>query len=167
MKSFWLTLIFSLIFGASSIILAQEQSEQPATEDQELKQVLSQEGYDKTSPSIVKMVTDAGRRIGTGILLAVHKDDVGFVLTSYSMVAGRDKVAIILKDHSDPLLGRVVDKWIDFDLDLAIIGIKDFPEGQEMITIGDDRKLETGKVVTAIAHAEDGDDANSNKPERR
>lgn len=120
-------------------------------------QVLTQDGYDLTSPAVVKIVSDAGRKIGAGVLVGVHKDNVGFVLTSYSMVAGRDKVAIILKNFPDALLGYVVDKWIDFDLDLAVVGIKNFPPGQMMVTLGPDSKLDSSKVVTAVTHAEDGD----------
>lgn len=154
-----LGLIVGLMLTLGSFSAQAQEGATPEGEEEpaEIPQVLSQDGYDQTSPAIVKIVSDAGRHIGTGVLLGVHKDDIGFVLTSYSMVAGRDKVAIILKDHPDALLGRVVDKWIDFDLDLAVISVANFPEGQSMITIGDDRKLEEGRIITAITHAEHGD----------
>lgn len=135
-----------------SRLIAQEE-----TAGSELEQVLTQDGYDKTSSAIVKMVSDGGRKIVTGAILAVHKDNVGFILTSYTMVAGRDKVAVILKDYPDALLGQVVEKWIDFDLDLAIVAIKNFPPGQPVVTIGDSKVAEIGKVYTIIAHTEASD----------
>ncbi len=156
MKQLTQTLLSLLMLGLiTGNTPAQELERQETTRQHE--QVLTQDGYDKTSPAVVKIVSDAGRKIGAGVLLAVHNDDIGFVLTSYSMVAGRDKVAIILRNYPDALLGQVVDKWIDFDLDLAIVGIKDFPAGQPMITLGPDSKLDSSRVVTSVSHAEDGD----------
>jgi len=150
--------VIACAVAISSVAFSQDTPEEEKNETpQKLEQVLSQKGYDNTSPAVVKMVSDAGTKIGIGVLLAVHTDDVGFILTSYSMVAGREKVAVILKDYPDALLGRVIDKWIDFDLDLAVVAVNDFPKGQRMITIGDDRKLKEGKIVTAVTHAEHGD----------
>ncbi|MFQ5636450.1 MAG: hypothetical protein ACE5IR_00465 [bacterium] len=129
------------------------------------EQVLTQKGYDKTAPAVVKLVSDEGKRIGAGVILGIHKadekkqDDVdlGFILTSYSMVAGRDKLAVILKDFPDPLLGHIVDKWIDFDSDLAIIAIKNFPAGQSTITLGKKKTVQPEDMFTVIAHSQDGD----------
>lgn len=142
-------LVVIVVSIAISYLFAQEES-QPV-------QVLNQEGYDKAAPAVVKIVSDAGRNIGTGVILAVHQDQVGFILTSYSMVAGRDKVAVILKNYPDALLGYIVDKWIDFDLDLAIVGVKNFPAGQPTITLGDASKAELGKTYTILAHTKTGD----------
>lgn len=145
-------LILGLVFNAN--LFAQE------TEEFEVKpfeQVLSQEGYDRVSPAIVKIVADGGKRIGGGVILGVHKDNVGFILTTYSMVAGRNKVAVILKNYSDALLGQVVEQYIDFDLDLAVLAIKDFPEDQVVIKLAEPNKVEIGDVLTTISHTDDGD----------
>ncbi|MFQ5824127.1 MAG: serine protease [bacterium] len=129
---------------------AQEQSEEP-------QQVLTQKGYNKSAPAVIKLVTDEGKKIGTGVILGVHKDDVGFVLTSYSTVAGRDKVAIILKNYPEPLLGYTVDKWIDFDTELAVVAIKKFPPGQPVITFGGSKSAKVGETFTIIGHIEGSD----------
>ena len=78
----------------------------------------------------------------------MHKEQVGFILTSYSMVAGRDKVAVILKDYPDPLLGHTIDKWIDFDSDLAIVAIKNFPEGQPVISLQESKSEQEGDILS-------------------
>lgn len=145
-KAFFVVFIVSLSIGC---LFAQEEG-QPL-------QVLDQDGYDKAAPAVVKIVSDAGRNIGTGVILSVHQDQVGFILTSYSMVAGRDKVAVILKNYPDALLGYIVEKWIDFDLDLAIIGVKNFPAGQPTITLGDASRTEFGNTYTILAHTQTGD----------
>lgn len=135
--------------------LAQAQEEAVQAEPQQ--PLMSDDVYAKNVNAVVKLVSDAGRRIGAGVLLAVHKDGLGFVLTTYSMVAGREKIAVILKDVSEPLLGYIVDRWIDFDQDLAIIAVKNYPEGQTVVTIGDAKSVAIGQTYTVIAHTEIGD----------
>lgn len=120
-------------------------------------QVMTQEGYDQSSPSVVKIVSDAGRQIGNGILVAVHTEGIGFVLTSYSVISGHDKVAVILKNHPDGLLGHIVEKWVDYELNLAIIAVKNFPESQVMATFGRSKKASVDNVYTTISHNEIGD----------
>ncbi|MFQ5649864.1 MAG: hypothetical protein ACE5IY_07970 [bacterium] len=144
------------VLNLSGIVFAQDQ-EKP----ERSKQALSQDGYDHTAPAIVKIVSDAGSRIGTGAIVGVHRDpktneNIGFILTSYSMVAGRDKVAVLLKNHAGGLLGHVVDKWIDFDLDVAIVAVRNFPPGQPVITIGQPKVTESGNIFTAITHTDAG-----------
>jgi len=116
--------------------------------------MMSDDVYAENVNAVVKLVSDAGRRIGAGVLLGVHKDGLGFVLTTYSMVAGREKIAVILKDFGNPLLGYIVDRWIDFDLDLAIIAIKNYPQEQTVVTIGDSRSAAIGQTHTVIGHTE-------------
>jgi len=149
--------LLSLLFFASGLI-AQEEAEAPKT----VEQVLSQRGYDEVAPAIVKLVSDGGSKIGTGALVGVTFDEnkgerIGFILTAYSMVAGRDKVAVILKNHSDALLGHVVEKWIDFDLDIAIVAVRNFPAGQPMVTFGPARKKNEGDLLTTLMHTDRGD----------
>jgi S1-C subfamily serine protease len=124
---------------------------------QESQQIISKEGYEKSAPAVVKIVSDEGKRIGAGVILAVHTDGVGFLLTSYRMIAGRDKVAVILRNYPEPLLGYTVDKWIDFDTDLAIVAIKDFPPGQPVITLGASKSAQIGETLTIIGHIEGKD----------
>lgn len=149
--------IFAAIFAFSTTSTGWSQSELSG-----VKQILSQEGYDLTAPAVVKIVSDAGSRIGAGVTVGMTIDTktddyIGFILTSYSMVAGRDKVAIILKNHSGGLLGHVVDKWIDFDLDVAIVAVKNFPPDQPVVTLGKVKSPKPGDVFTAITHTEGGD----------
>lgn len=125
--------------------------------NEELQQVISKEGYEKSAPTVVKIVSDEGKRIGAGVILAVHTENVGFLLTSYRMVAGRDKVAVILKNYPEPLLGYTVDKWIDFDTDLAIVAIKEFPPGQPATTLGESKSAQIGDKFTIIGHMEGND----------
>jgi len=146
-----ITLIFLLITTLSKAT-AQEESPAP-----EIQPVLSRANLDKSAPAVVKIVADEGRKIGAGVILGIHNDGVGFILTSYSLIAGRDKVAVIVKDYPDPLLGRVVDRWIDFDSDLAIVGVKNFPATAATITLGEPKSARAGSTVTLIAHTDDGD----------
>ncbi len=132
----------------------QSRSQEPGEES---PQALSEEVYEKAKPAVVKIVSDEGKRIGAGVLLAVHTDGVGFLMTSYRMIAGRDKVAVILKNYPEPLLGYTVDKWIDFDTDLAIIAIKNFPPAQQMITLGDSRSAKINETYAAMGHLEGSD----------
>ncbi len=157
MKHVTYLIILSVLIFVSGTALAQDEDETNGK-----KQILSQDGYDEISPAVVKIVSDAGTKIGTGVTVGMHvdeknKDSIGFILTSYSMVAGRDKVAVILKNHSGGLLGHVVDKWIDFDLDVAIVAVRNFPPGQPMITLGKVKEAESGDIFTSITHTPAGD----------
>ncbi len=145
-------LLIVILFNFLQPVNAQEENEQTA-----LKQVLSQKGYDKTAPAIAKLVTDEGKKIGAGVVVGIHEDGAGFILTSYSMVAGRDKVAVILKDYPDPLLGYVFERWIDFDSDLAIVATKNFPLTQRVINFGNPKSAVVGKPSTVIGHVDDSD----------
>lgn len=149
MKFAGLILIVLVTFGAS-----QAQEEAVQAEPQQSVSPLPDEVYTENANAVVKLVSDAGRRIGAGVVLGVHKDGLGFVLTTYSMVAGREKIAVILRDFGDPLLGYIVDRWIDFDLDLAIIAIKNYPEKQAVVTMGDSKAAAIGQTYTVIGHTE-------------
>ena len=152
MKKLNVTLfIIVLLFGFNSY------SQDKNVEKRQLEQVLTQVGYDRTSPAIVKLVADGGKKIGGGVILGSHADGIGFILTTYSMIAGREKVAIILKNHPDALLGKVVDKWIDFDLDLAVVAVRNFPPEQPVIKIIEPNSAEVGDIYTIIAHSDEGD----------
>jgi hypothetical protein len=155
MRRYGFTLsIILLVFCLALNVSAQNEE---TGEDQGPVQVLTQKGYDKTSPAVVKIVSDAGRRIGSGVLVGVHADRIGFVLTAYGAVAGLETVAVILKNHPDGLLGHVVEKWIDHELDLTIIAVKNFPEVKDMITIGDSKKVESNSIYTVVSHFETRD----------
>ncbi|NIR51638.1 trypsin-like peptidase domain-containing protein [candidate division KSB1 bacterium] len=144
--------MFLLVLASVLTVQAQEE-----TEEADLQQVLKQEGYDRNAPAVVKLVSDQGRRIGAGVILGVHEDGMGFILTSYSMVANRDKVAVILKDYPDPLLGRTVERWVDFDTDVAIVAVKNFPADQPVIVLSNDKSVPANETFTIIGHAEEGD----------
>ena len=124
-----------IIISAVQLIAQQGAAEQPQILEPE--EAISKQGYKKAAPAVVKIVSDSGRKIGAGVILGVDEDGDGYVLTSYSTVDELNKVAIILNDHPDALLGRVVDKWIDFDLDLAVITIRNFPAAQTVVSIQD------------------------------
>ena len=68
-------LLLCLLHPAVSLHAQGEAAKEPV-------QVLTQEGYDKTAPAVVKLVSDAGKRIGGGVLVGLHADSVGFVLTA-------------------------------------------------------------------------------------
>lgn len=142
--SCFLLLIFT--FSQSS---AQEEGEQTDT----ATQVLTQKGYDKGAPAVAKLIADEGRRIGAGVIVAID-EKAGYILTSYNMVAGREKVAVVLKNYADPLLGFTVDKWIDFDSDLAIIEVKNFPKNQPTVTLQTPRLIQAGQVFTILGHTD-------------
>lgn len=146
--------IIILVFLAAYFSKSTAQEPGPAPEVQPM---LSRANFDKCAPAVIKIVADEGRKIGAGVILGIHTDGVGFILTSYSLIAGRDKVAVIVKDYPDPLLGRVVDRWIDFDSDLAIVGVKNFPATASTITLGESKSARAGSTVTLIAHTDDGD----------
>ncbi len=140
-----------------TIILALLLAAFTAHAQEALSPVLSRSGYDKSAPAVVKLVTDEGRKIGAGVVLGVHKDGAGFILTSYSMIAGRDKLAVLFKNFPEPLLGQVVERWIDFDSDLAIVAVKNFPPTEPAITLGETKAIDAGKVVTALGHLDSSD----------
>lgn len=141
----WLT--FLLILTTAVIQLKAQEGEVP-------QQVISKQGFEKSAPAVVKLVADEGKMIGAGVIIGVHEEDVGFVLTSYKIVAGRDKLAVILKDYPDPLLGVAVEKWIDFDSDLAIVAIKDFPPNQPVICLQEKKSFQVGESFTILGHTE-------------
>jgi len=129
----------------------------PASAQELIEPVLSRSGFEKAAPAIVKLVSDEGTKIGAGVILGVNKDGAGLILTSYSMIAGRDKLAVILNAHPDPLLGQVVERWIDFDSDLAVVATKNFPVEQTPITLGETKSVLPGEIVTAIGHLDSSD----------
>ncbi|MFQ5709887.1 MAG: hypothetical protein ACE5HO_20725 [bacterium] len=143
------TVVALVIAAASLKAYAQEEEE-----TQSPPQAISQRGYEKSAPAVVKLVADEGKKIGAGVILAVHEDNVGFILTSYDMVAGREKVAVILKNYPDPLLGHSVDKWIDFDSDLAIVAVKNFPADQPVICLQAPRTFQAGDNFTVVGHTD-------------
>lgn len=136
-------IVFFLIF--TTISHSQEEAKQ-------VKQVIKEEGYKRAAPAIVKLITDEGKRIGAGVILGVHKENIGFVLTSYNMVAGRDKVAVILKDFPDPLLGITVEKWIDFDSEIAVIAVKNFPPVENTIRLQIPKEETASEIYTIVGH---------------
>ena len=144
-----------IVIPTMQLIAQQEAAEQPQTLDPE--EIISKQGYEKTAPAIVKIVSDGGRKIGAGVILGVSEDGDGYVLTSYSTVDELNKVAIILKNHPDALLGRVVDKWIDFDLDLAVIVIKNFPAAQTVVSMQNSKSVKIEDMYLLIAHTDTGD----------
>ncbi len=144
-----------IVIPTMQLIAQQEVAEQPQTLDPE--KIISKQGYEKTAPAIVKIVSDGGRKIGAGVILGVSEDGDGYVLTSYSTVDELNKVAIILKNHPDALLGRVIDKWIDFDLDLAVIVIKNFPAKQTVVSMQNSKSVKIEDMYLLIAHTDTGD----------
>jgi len=155
-KSF---LFLLLILMPISQLVAQQEVGEPALKSVDPEEIVSKhkQGYEKTAPAIVKIVSDGGRKIGAGVILGVSEDGDGYVLTSYDAVAGLNKVAVILRHHPDALLGRIVDKWIDFDLDLAIISIRNFPDGQRVVSIQDSKSPKSEEIYLLIAHTDTGD----------
>lgn len=142
---------------SKTIIIMLLMSALPLGAQETIEPVLSRDGFNKAAPAVVKLVTDEGRKIGAGVILGVNKEGAGFVLTSYSMIAGRDKLAVIFRSHDDPLLGQVVERWIDFDSDLAVLAVKNFPADQPTITLGEAKSAKSGDVVTAIGHLDSSD----------
>jgi len=153
-KSF---LFLLLIVIPISQVVAQQEVGGPALSSMDPEEIVSQQGYEKTAPAIVKIVSDGGRKIAAGVILGVSEDGDGYVLTSYGAVAGLNKVAVILMNHPDALLGRIVDKWIDFDLDLAIISIRNFPDAQRVVSIQNSKSARLAEMSLLIAHTDTGD----------
>ena len=155
-KSF---LFLLLILMPISQLVAQQEVGEPALKSIDPEEIVSKhkQGYEKTAPAIVKIVSDGGRKMRAGVILGVSEDGDGYVLTSYGAVAGLNKVAVILKHHPDALLGRIVDKWIDFDLDLAIISIRNFPDAQRVVSIQDSKAVKFEDMYLLIAHTDTGD----------
>jgi len=151
-KSF---LFLLLIFMPISQLVAQQEVGEPALRSIDPEE--SKQGYAKAAPSIVKIVSDGGRKMGAGVILGVSEDGDGYVLTSFGAVAGLNKVAVILMNHPDALLGRIVDKWIDFDLDLAIISIRNFPDAQRVVSIQNSKSAKFEEIYLLIAHTDTGD----------
>ena len=148
MKSIFATIV---MFASLSLLFAQSENKPQFPEN------FSEKAFQKAAPSVVKLIFDNGETVGSGVILAVHKDNVGFILTSYSLIAGRDKVAVILKNYPDALLGYVVEKFIDFDLGLAVVALKNFPAGQPVITLKELKNPETGKSFSTISHVRNAD----------
>ncbi len=150
MKRLFGILIAGLAFTVSLWAQEEVKEESPA-------QILSQSGYEKSAAAVVKLVSDAGRNIGAGVIVGIHNDGIGFILTSYSLVAGRDKVAVIVKDYPDALLGHVLERWVDFELDLAVVAVRNFPPEQMVVTLGGTKSVAREKQYTVIGHTEFGD----------
>jgi len=153
-KKSFLFLLLSLIPILQ--LIAQQQAGEPV-KSIDPEEIICKQGYEKAASAIVKIVSDGGRKMGAGVILGVSEDGDGYVLTSYGTVAGLDKVAVILKNHPEALLGRIVDKWIDFDLDLVIITIRKFPDAQRVVSIQDSKSAKIEDMYLLIAHTDTGD----------
>ncbi len=137
-----------LVFALSCVSSAQEDA---------ANTVLTERGFETAAPAIVKLVSEGGNNVGAGVILAVHDGDVGFILTANSALGGQDRVAVILKEYPDPLLGKIVDRWVDFELDLAILGVRGFPADAQPITIASGKSVRLNHFYSILAHTEERD----------
>ena len=135
--------IFMSLWFCGSALVAQE-SENTA--------LMSPSTYDKSSQSVVRVVADEGERMGAGVIIGIDKDGNGLILTSYSMVTGTNKVAVIFKDDPRPLLGHVIQKWIDYDSELAVVVVKNLPQERFPIEFKTTRSGILGSKYFVIGH---------------
>ncbi len=118
---------------------------------------LTESGYNKSVPSVVKLMADQGQRVGAGVIVGIQKNGSGLVLTSYSMVAGQDEVAVVVRNSFEPLVGRVYSPWIDRNLDIAMVLVQNFPLGLSPISFKQENLPLVGETLTLIGHAGDQD----------
>ncbi len=120
-------------------------------------ELLSDEKYARSASSIVKVVADSGKTTGAGIYLGRHDDGLGFVLTSQRLVAQSRKVVIFVKTKDGGLLGKGVEKWVDFDLDLAVLVIRNFPKEIKPAVFDSNKDTRLNRPYAVIAHSSDND----------
>lgn len=118
---------------------------------------LTESGYNKSVPSVVKLMADHGQRVGAGVIVGIQKNGGGLVLTSYSMVAGQDEVAVVVRNGFEPLVGQVHNPWIDLNLDIAMVLVHNFPPGLSPISFKQEKLPLVGETLTLIGHAGDQD----------
>jgi len=141
-----------ILFTISLSDLYAQELAQPQTSD-----ILNGKGYDRAAPAIVKVVADSGGTIGAGIFIGRHKDGVGFILTSHSLIRDSRKVVVFTKNHASGLVGNTVDRWVDFDLDLAIIGVRSFPKDVPPAILGSNKSTKLNQLHAVVGHAPEGD----------
>ena len=95
-------LFLLLIFMPISQLVAQQEVGEPVLRSIDPEKIVSKQGYAKTAPAIVKIVSEGGRKMAAGVILGVSEDGDGYVLTSFGAVAGLNKVAVILMNHPTP-----------------------------------------------------------------
>jgi serine protease Do len=85
------------------------------------------------------------RSLGSGVIVRAD----GTILTNNHVVQRADSIRVVLSDGRD-LEAKVV--GTDPASDLAVIRLKDAPEGLEPIELADSRRLRLGDVVLAIGN---------------
>jgi len=140
-----------LFMGAHGRLGAQELDQQQSDD------ILTEKGYTRAAQAIVKIVADSGRTTGAGIFVGLHEDGVGFILTSHSLVRNSSKVVVFAKGHITGLVGNRVDRWVDFDLDLAVIGVRAFPKDVSPAILGVNKSTKLNQPYGIIGHTEEGD----------
>jgi S1-C subfamily serine protease len=108
--------------------------------------------YERVNPAVVNITTF----ISQGNQLVGYSEGSGFVIdangsivTNAHVVHGADFIEITFSDATTrpaELLGE------DFNSDLAVIQVKDFPANIEPLNIGDDEAIQVGQTVVAIGN---------------
>lgn len=125
--------------------------------------------YQKTSRSVVLIISGgegSGDIVGAGSLVATG----GLVLTNAHVVVDRGtgrpypklrvfvKPEVVTGDLSKDLADRHEAETVAFDLklDLALVRVRDFPDGIQPVALADPREIKVGEEVVAIGHPEQG-----------
>ncbi|MCG8608514.1 serine protease [bacterium] len=135
--------IFSLLFATS--YGKQKSARRPLTEI----------GYNKSAISTVKLVAD--QKVGAGVLVGVQRDGSALILTSYNMVAGQDRLAVLFRQDANPAIGTVLQRRMDLNLDVALIEVKTAPRGHRPVIFEQEKVDLVGETLTIIGHTEEQD----------
>jgi S1-C subfamily serine protease len=108
--------------------------------------------YEQSNPGIVSIVVSGvrrgalrGRGAGSGFII----DEQGHIVTNNHVVAGATQVTVIFYDGHEATATIV---GTDPSSDLAVIKVKQLPEGTHPLPLGDSDQVAVGEMVVAIGN---------------
>lgn len=99
--------------------------------------------YQQTNPAVVYIVTGSGS--GSGFVY----DNDGHVVTNNHVVNGSQQVEVVFASGERSVADV---KGTDADSDLAVLKVKDMPEGIDPLPLGDVSQVQVGQIVVAIGN---------------
>jgi 2-alkenal reductase len=107
--------------------------------------------YKQMNPGVVSLVVNVqqagqtGVAAGSGFII----DNQGHIVTNNHVVSGAQNVIVIFYDGTQ-IEANIV--GTDVDSDLAVVQVKQMPDGAHPLTLGDSDKVQAGEWVVAIGN---------------
>ena len=153
-------LLFSLMFGTFVSAQRTERPVEPRTVaprgpllDHERSMVAL---FESAAPAVAYITTERIERnffyeqVAQGAGSGFVWDNTGHVVTNYHVIQGARKVLVQLDAGKDPIPAEFVGGAPDYDL--AVVKLKQIPQGVKPIPLGTSRDLKVGQSVIAIGN---------------